>query len=234
MTFSKPSSTYPSGLILAIAGILTSLVPAGAPTQKQPPPPGVSQADPATPSAATSLATSLAGASKTGERRTGEYGKLPLSFESNQGQTDKTVNFLARGKGYSLFLAPTEATFVLTHQSGAKPQSPEDRLKNDGGAKQRKDDDKVSSAAAVLRMQLICANAAAAANGRQELAGKVNYFIGNDPAKWRTNVSTFGQVRYKEVYPGIDLVYYGNGRQLEYDFVVAPGRGPRAIALEFA
>ncbi len=196
MNFFKTSRTYSFGLMLAIAGILISLVPAGAPTHKQPPSPGVSQADPATPSAATSLATSLAGASKTGERRTGEYGKLPLSFESNQGQTDKTVNFLARGKGYSLFLAPTEATFVLTHQSGAKPQSPEDRLKNDG-AKQRKDDDKVSSAAAVLRMQLIGANAAAAANGRQELAGKVNYFIGNDPAKWRTNVSTFGQVRYK-------------------------------------
>src|SRR5258708_7649029 len=206
MNFFKTSRTYFFGLMLAIGGVLISLVPAGAPTHKQPPSPGISQADPATPSAATSLATSSAAASKTGERRVGEYGKLPLSFEFNQGQTDKSVNFLARGEGYSLFLAPTEATFVLTHQSGAKPQSPEARLKNDG-TKQRKDDDKVSSAAAVLRMQLIGANAAAAANGQQELAGKVNYFIGNDPAKWRTNISTYEQVQYKEVYPGIDLVY---------------------------
>src|SRR5260370_27104453 len=119
MNFFKNSRTYSFGLMLAIAGILLSLVPAGAPTHKQPPSPGVSQADPATPSAATSLATSLAGASTTGERRTGEYGKLPLSFESNQSQTDKTGNLLARGKSYSLFLSPTEATFVLTHQRAA-------------------------------------------------------------------------------------------------------------------
>src|SRR5260370_27574716 len=128
MNFFKNSRTYFFGLMLAIAGMLISLVPAGAPTHKQPPSLGLSQPDPAKPSAATSLATSSALASTTGERRVGEYGKLPLSFESNQGQTDKTVNFLARGKGYSLFLAATEATFVLTHQTGAKPQSPPARV----------------------------------------------------------------------------------------------------------
>src|SRR5260370_27837216 len=126
MNFFKTSRTYFFGLMLAIAGMLISLVPAGAPTQKQSP--GLSQPDPAKPSAAASLATSSAGASTTGERRVGEYGKLPLSFEFNQGQTDKTVNFLARGKGYSLFLAATAATFGLTHQTGAKPQSPPARV----------------------------------------------------------------------------------------------------------
>jgi len=69
--------------------------------------------------------------------------------------------------------------------------------------------------------------------GAEELPGKTNYFIGNDPKKWRTNVPTYAQVRYHDVYPGVDLVYYGNqGGQLEYDFVVAPGADPSAIALD--
>src|SRR5260370_8703111 len=112
MNFFKTSRTYCFGLMLAMVGILISLVPAGAPIHKQSP--GLSQPDPAKPSEATSFTTSLAGASKTGERRVGEYGKLPLSFESNQGQTDRPVNFLARGKAYSLFLPPTETPSVLT------------------------------------------------------------------------------------------------------------------------
>jgi hypothetical protein len=82
-------------------------------------------------------------------------------------------------------------------------------------------------------MRLVGANAAPAIAGDKELQGKVNYFIGNDPACWRTNVATFGKVRMKEVYPGIDLVYYGNEGQLEYDFVLAPGANPNKIAVEF-
>lgn len=83
-------------------------------------------------------------------------------------------------------------------------------------------------------MNLVGANRGAAVEGLNELEGKVNYLTGNDPARWRTNIPTFGRVRYTEVYPGIDVVYYGNQRRLEYDFVVAPGRDARAIALEFA
>ena len=62
--------------------------------------------------------------------------------------------------------------------------------------------------------------------GEERLPGATNYFIGNDPAKWRTNIPTYGKVRYNSVYPGVDLVYYGNERQLEYYFVVAPGAAP--------
>jgi hypothetical protein len=82
-------------------------------------------------------------------------------------------------------------------------------------------------------MHIDGANPAAYAVGVDELEGKVNYFIGSDPAAWRTNVPTFGQVRYREVYPGIDVVYYGNQQHLEYDFVVAPGRDPSSISLSF-
>jgi hypothetical protein len=76
---------------------------------------------------------------------------------------------------------------------------------------------------------MIGANAAPQVEGQDELPGKVNYFIGNDPEKWLRNVPTYRKVYYKNVYPGIDVVYYGNQRELEYDFVVAPGANPKAI-----
>jgi len=81
-------------------------------------------------------------------------------------------------------------------------------------------------------MKLVGANQAAKVTALEELPGKTNYFVGNDPKRWRTDVPTYGKVKYEGVYPGIDLIYYGNQRQLEYDFVVAPGADPKAITLE--
>ena len=82
-------------------------------------------------------------------------------------------------------------------------------------------------------MNLVGANPAARLAGTEQLPGKVNYFRGNDPTKWRRNVPTFGKVRCEAVYPGIDLVYYGTSQeQLEYDFIVAPGADPGFLALE--
>jgi hypothetical protein len=83
-------------------------------------------------------------------------------------------------------------------------------------------------------MKLVGANPKAKVVGLDELPGKSNYFLGNDPKKWRTNVANYRKVKYADVYPGIDLVYYGNQRQLEYDFVVTPGADPHAIALNIA
>ncbi|HEY0079881.1 MAG TPA: SBBP repeat-containing protein [Pyrinomonadaceae bacterium] len=166
------------------------------------------------------------------------YGRIPLSFEANQGQTDASVNFLARGAGYTLFLKPSEAVFLLSQtQTSASAES--------AARKQTGDEQRLASHAdissapglsakrAVLRMKLVEANEAARVEGDEELAGKVNYLVGDDPSQWRTGVSTYGRVRYAEVYPGIDLVYYGNQRQLEYDFRVAPRSDARAISLRF-
>ena len=89
------------------------------------------------------------------------------------------------------------------------------------------------STAAVLRMKLVGTNAGAKVTGLEELPGKSNYIIGNDPKKWRTNVPNYGRVKYAQVYPDVDLVYYGNQRELEYDFVLAPGADPRQIELNF-
>src|SRR5437763_2157662 len=88
--------------------------------------------------------------------------------------------------------------------------------------------------ATLLRMKLVRANQAARAHGVEERPGKVNYFIGGDPKKWRTNIPTYARVEYNNVYPGVDLVYHGNQQQLEYDFVVGPGADPRAIKMKFA
>ena len=191
------------------------------------------------------------------------YGKLPLHFELNQGQADPQVKFLARGPGYTLFLTRTEAVLALRH-SGAEDQDPKTINLEEAEYSARRGQpadywrnvlDEPSIETTVLRMRLIGANLEPRITGLDPLPGKSNYFLGNDPSKWRTNVPHYARVRYEEVYPGIDLVYYGTnqskrngdparpelgrrassaGRQLEYDFVVAPGADPASIRLRFA
>ena len=167
------------------------------------------------------------------------YGKLPLGFEANEGQTDGRVKFLSRGRGYSLFLTGNEAVLTLHKAANVSPTFRSARAGLKSGAtipvgKPTTDNGQLTTDS-VLRMKLVGANAHAAVAGAEQLPGKSNYFIGNDPKKWRTNVPTYAQVKYQGVYPGVDLVYYGNqGGQLEYDFVVAPGADPSAIALDVA
>jgi hypothetical protein len=139
------------------------------------------------------------------------YAQLPLSFEANRGQTDPQVNYVARGNGYSLFLMPSEAVLNFGQESGTGGQGSQE----------------------VLRMELVGGNAGARPAGLQQLPGTSNYFVGNDPSKWHTGIPTFARVEYQQVYPGIDLVYYGNQSRLEYDFVVAPRADPNQITLRF-
>jgi len=165
------------------------------------------------------------------------YAKLPLSFEANQGQTDKTVRFLSHGRGYGLFLTGDEAVLEV-QESGARSQDSGRPLaaarglhRTIGNGPQTTDHGRRTTSD-ILRLKLLDANQSSAVVGLNELPGKVNYFLGNDPRKWRTNAPTYAQVKYRNVYPGIDLVYYGNqAGELESDFVVAPGADPGAIAL---
>jgi hypothetical protein len=132
---------------------------------------------------------------------------VTLSFEANQGQTDSRVKFLSRGDGYALFLTSQEAVFTLRPPAGRKaPRS-------------------------VVRMELKGANREAELTGADKLEGVTNYYIGNDPKKWRSGITTYRKVKYQSLYPGIDAVFYGNQCQLEYDFVVAPGADPKQISL---
>lgn len=140
-------------------------------------------------------------------RLSAAYHQLPMHFEINRGQTAAPVEFLAQGPGAQVFLTPTGAQFVW-----------------------RRND---RSSVAVLRLGLAGPKAQPRLVGLEELPGKVNYFRGSDPRQWHVNVPTFKKVKYEAVYPGVDLIFYGNQQQLEYDFVVAPGADPQAIALSF-
>ncbi len=132
------------------------------------------------------------------------FGRLPLAFEPNQGQANSSAAFLARGDGYAVYLAPSEVRFALGRGTTTS-----------------------------LRLRLEGANSRAVAKPLDPLPGKSNYFTGNDPARWRTNISTYSRVRFDEIYPGIGIVYYGDQRRLEYDFLVAPGADPGCIRLSF-
>ena len=146
------------------------------------------------------------------------YGNLPLRFEANHGQTNNAVQFLSRGAGYSLFLTPKESVISLNDTSCIKPAACTGTPHHD----------------AVLRMKLLGASNTSKVEGSELLPGTANYFIGKDPNRWRTNVPNFAKVRLTSVYPGVDLIYYGNQRQLEFDFIVSPGAHPANIQLGFS
>jgi uncharacterized protein (TIGR03437 family) len=141
-------------------------------------------------------------------QREADYGQIPLSFEANQGQTDAQVKYVARGGSYALFLTPDGAVVRLASPTGHRARG------------------------AVVRMRMIGASHKALIQPEEPSTARSNYFIGPDPAKWHTGVPHFARVRYRDVYPGIDVVYYGNQRQLEYDIVVAPAADP--TLLQFA
>ncbi len=145
------------------------------------------------------------------------YGKLPLSFEKNRGQTDPRVKFLARGSGYSLFLTSTDA--VLKLRASALSQNRQTPARKREGF-------------SALRIRLKDANPAPFMAGVDPLPGKSNYFIGRDPKRWLAHIQTFAGVRVGNIYPGVDLVYRGEQGRLEYDLEVAPGADPSRIKLE--
>lgn len=133
------------------------------------------------------------------------YAKFPLSFETNCGQFPDSIKFMVHGGDNHLFLV----------QDGLILQSCKDK-------------------SASLEVKFARMNRQTLPKGEQEKQARSNYLIGNNRNKWLTNVPNFSRVQYKELYPGIDLVYYGNERNLEYDFIVNPGTQPQAIHLAFS
>ena len=163
----------------------------------------------------------------TNVRRVNAYAKLPLSFEVNQGQTDGRVKFLSRGPGYTLYLTSTEAVLALRKSTAGKQRGIPAR------GKKTKPGNGNTNSPTILRMTLVGAKPAPRVTGLGQLPGKSNYLLGNDRKKWRTNVPHYAKVHYDEIYADIDVVYYGNQQQIEYDFVVAPGGDPGLIRLSF-
>ncbi|HVN19332.1 MAG TPA: SBBP repeat-containing protein [Dongiaceae bacterium] len=144
---------------------------------------------------------------------------LPLIFEPNQGQAnldpaDPRAQFVTHGPSYSMVLGSDGAILSLVSNGRSATSVAQPRVQT-------------------LHMKLAGANPQTRLIAADRLPGKSNYFIGNNPSKWRTGVPQFARVRYESVYPGIDLVFYGNEGHLEYDFQVAPGADPAQAELEF-
>jgi hypothetical protein len=142
------------------------------------------------------------------------FGQIPLSFEPNVGQEEGLVKFLSRGPSYTIFMMQEELVLVFpSHESHlSRPQVPALTSSN-------------------IRMKFVGANPDSEIKGTAQLSGKVNYFLGNEASKWKTDIATFREVSYNDIYSGIDLVFYGTGEKLEYDFVVKPGSDPNQIRL---
>jgi FIMAH domain/Beta-propeller repeat len=134
------------------------------------------------------------------------YSGLPLRFERAAGRDAGSAEFIARGAGYWLDLAKAEARLVVGSTADSR---------------------------SALTMRLVGASTTAEGTGRRVLPGVTNYLIGKDPRDWRTGVRSYAEVEYRGAYPGVDVVYYGNQRQLEFDFIVAPGASYRSITLAF-
>jgi len=139
------------------------------------------------------------------------FNQLPMSFEPNRGQTDERVKFLSRTTGYTLFLTDSEAVLLLETQA--------DRSRN------------LSREPAAIHLKFVGNNPAANVIGFDPLPGKSNYLVGNDSSNWQTEVPHYRRVRYENIYPGVDLIFYGNRQHLEFDFVVAPGVDPNVIQM---
>ncbi len=165
------------------------------------------------------------------------YGNLPLTFEENRGQIDPQVKFLSRSAGYTLFLTADEAVLSIPE---SKPNDKRSRTNRRNNVQEPPIVDRQLPSSESeqqarnqnLGMKLVGPDPHTTVSGVDELPGKSNYFIRNDPKKWRSNVPTYAKVKYEGVYSGIDLVYYGNQQQLEFDFVVAPGADPRRIQFD--
>ena len=162
-----------------------------------------------------------------------------LYFEANRGQTDSRVDFFSRGAGYALYLRASDAVIALT----APSESLNRRLDTAPSLfKFDRDDQRLAPAASrtggsaplhtdILRMKLLDANEKSVAEGQEASPATTNYFMGNDPAKWHTGVPAYASVKYRDIYPGTDLIYYGNSRQMESDFVLSPGADVSHIKL---
>jgi hypothetical protein len=151
------------------------------------------------------------------------YGQMPMAFEANEGQSDSRVRYIARGSGYSLFLSDLE-TVIALNRYGNGLSAKSDFPKTGKGPKLLGQD--------VLRLSLVGGSRGVVFEAQDPLPGMSHYFIGNNSSRWKTNLQQYSKVVALDVYPGIDMVYYGHQGQLEYDFRVKPGADPQMIHLQ--
>ncbi|GAX59316.1 hypothetical protein SCALIN_C01_0247 [Candidatus Scalindua japonica] len=155
------------------------------------------------------------------------YGKLPLSFIQNDGQMDEKVEFYQRGNGHSTYFAK-DGVYLQLLYSGPSDSINNEEDNNDITVTTHSPQTSTNTNLKSETIKLISLNSnnnpMIVSEGLQE--GKVNFFRGNDPEKWKINITTYQAVVYKDIYDGIDMKYYGNNRQMEYDLIVKPGANP--------
>src|SRR3990172_3353239 len=175
------------------------------------------------------------------------YGKLPLYFIQNDGQVDEKGKFYEKGSGHATYF--TKEGVYITLVRGEKSDDRGKKLENtspvimkDEAPKQSLNPSSIPPfekggqggiTSDIIKLTLLNANPNPEIVAADPQEGKVNYFIGNDPKKWQTNIPTYRSIVYKEVYPGIDIKFYGNNRQMEYDIVVKPGADPSKVQLAY-
>ena len=162
-----------------------------------------------------------------GEAAAQNYARAPMNFEATQEESGRRTSFQARAVGYAVSIAPNRVVLALAdlqHHSVS-------RGKRVSGPNQPRRSTEATRPA-IVGLALVGANPKAKMDGLGELETKSNYYVGNDPAKWRTGVSRYEKVQCKDIYPGVDLVYYGSHDQLEFDFVLSPGAKPEVVNLK--
>ncbi|HEY3618872.1 MAG TPA: SBBP repeat-containing protein, partial [Candidatus Sulfotelmatobacter sp.] len=149
----------------------------------------------------------------------------PLAFEANQGQTDPQVKFMARGSGYTVFLTANSTVFAM--HSSSQVSATRASQGREGTAQSAAQKDRT----AAIDMHLVGGNPESQISAGSQLPGRSNYFIGNDPSQWHANVAQYARISYRDVYPGVNMAFYGVQKQLEFDFIVAPGASTAPIRL---
>jgi YD repeat-containing protein len=180
--------------------------------------PAVSGAAASTPTAIDPLAAQAPDSFSAG--RMAAFGRLPIAFVPNAGQTDPSVRYQARGLHGNLFFGAGELTMAL------RPPTRDKTPPKDGSPRRQKPK---NIPPAELQQRWIGAQPTAELAGTLDLPGRANFLIGNDPAKWRTNLATYAGMTMRQLYPGIDLHYTGTDGQLKTTYVVAPGADPSRI-----
>jgi hypothetical protein len=143
------------------------------------------------------------------------FGRLPLVFIPNQGQTEAAASFEARGMGGTLSFGPQEIVLTLPTTSDA-PNS-----------------EAINNSGQILRLSFIDANPALAVGAGRSLPGTANYYLGSDSAQWYTNLPTYADISYQQLYPGINLRYEGKDGSLKSTFTIAPGADPARIRWQY-
>jgi len=147
------------------------------------------------------------------------YGKLPLYFIENRGQVDGAVRFYEKGGGHATFFT-TDGVVISLTKTDKKSYEKSSFNKDILGPETKEQEEHTTG---VVSLSFVGANKAPRVVADEKQAGRVNYFVGNDKTKWRTNIPTYGAVTYKEVYRNIDVRFYGNNQKLEHDVIVRPG-----------